>query len=345
MHYARLGGSDLEVSRICLGTMTFGTQNSEADAHRQLDFALANGINFIDTAEMYSVPPNAESYGRTETHIGSWLKRQARDRIILATKISGPGRSLKWIRNGELAFNRKNIRAAIEGSLARLQTDYVDLYQLHWPDRNTPIFGQYQFEPEKERDFVPIEETLAALGELVREGRVRHLGLSNETPWGVMEFLHQAGKHSLPRVVSVQNAYSLLNRTWETGLAEIGFRENVGLLAYSPLAFGLLSGKYLADAQARGRLTLFQGFGQRYSKSNVQPAVAAYAELARANDLTPVQLALGFVASRPFVASTIIGATTLEQLGEDIAAGEVILANEVLQQIEALHLRYSNPAP
>ncbi len=345
MDYAMLGNSDLKVSRICLGTMTFGTQNSEADAHRQLDFALAQGINFIDTAEMYSVPPDAESYGKTETCIGSWLTRQARDKVVLATKISGPGRSLKWIRNGDLAFNRKNIRAAIEGSLARLQTDYVDLYQLHWPDRNTPIFGQYQFEPEKERDFVPIGETLSALGELVREGKVRHVGLSNETPWGVMEFLHQAAGHGLPRVVSVQNAYSLLNRTWEMGMAEIGFRENVGLLAYSPLAFGLLSGKYLSDAAAPGRLNLFPGFAQRYTKANVQPAVAAYAELARANGLTPAQLALGFVASRPFVASTIIGATTLEQLGEDIAAGEMSLADEVLQQIEALHMRYSNPAP
>jgi aryl-alcohol dehydrogenase-like predicted oxidoreductase len=345
MHYAKLGNSDLEVSRICLGTMTFGTQNSEADAHCQLDLALAHGINFIDTAEMYSVPPNAESYGKTETFIGSWLKRQARDKIVLATKISGPGRSLKWIRNGELAFNRKNIRTAIEGSLARLQTDYVDLYQLHWPDRNTPLFGQYRFEPEKERAFVPLEETLAALGELVREGRVRHVGLSNETPWGVMEFLHQAGKHGLPRVVSVQNAYSLLNRTWEAGLAEIGFRESVGLLAYSPLAFGLLSGKYLADPQAGGRLNLFPGFAQRYSKPNVQPAVAAYAELARANGLTPAQLALGFVASRPFVASTIIGATTLDQLGENISACETSLGDDLLQQIESLHLRYSNPAP
>jgi aryl-alcohol dehydrogenase-like predicted oxidoreductase len=294
---------------------------------------------------MYSVPPNAESYGKTETFIGSWLKRQARDKIVLATKISGPGRSLKWIRNGELAFNRKNIRTAIEGSLARLQTDYVDLYQLHWPDRNTPLFGQYRFEPEKERAFVPLEETLAALGELVREGRVRHVGLSNETPWGVMEFLHQAGKHGLPRVVSVQNAYSLLNRTWEAGLAEIGFRESVGLLAYSPLAFGLLSGKYLADPQAGGRLNLFPGFAQRYSKPNVQPAVAAYAELARANGLTPAQLALGFVASRPFVASTIIGATTLDQLGENISACETSLGDDLLQQIESLHLRYSNPAP
>jgi aryl-alcohol dehydrogenase-like predicted oxidoreductase len=345
MQFTMLGSSDLKVSRVCLGTMTFGTQNSEADAHRQLDFALAHGINFIDTAEMYSVPPDAESYGRTETCIGNWLKRQARDRIVLATKISGPGRSLSWIRNGDLAFNRKNIRAAIEASLARLQTDYVDLYQLHWPDRNTPIFGEYQFDPGKEREFVPLEETLTALAELVKEGRVRHVGLSNETPWGVMQFLHLAQKHGLPRVVSVQNAYSLLNRTWEMGLAEIGFRENVGLLAYSPLAFGLLSGKYLADAQARGRLTLFQGFAQRYSKVNVPPAVEAYAELARANGLTPVELALGFVASRSFVASTIIGATTLEQLGEDIAACEVSLGADLLRQIEALYLRYGNPAP
>ena len=345
MQFTMLGSSDLKVSRVCLGTMTFGTQNSEADAHRQLDFALAHGINFIDTAEMYSVPPDAESYGRTETCIGNWLKRQARDRIVLATKISGPGRSLSWIRNGDLAFNRKNIRAAIEASLARLQTDYVDLYQLHWPDRNTPIFGQYQIDPGKEREFVPLEETLTALAELVKEGRVRHVGLSNETPWGVMQFLHLAQKHGLPRVVSVQNAYSLLNRTWEMGLAEIGFRENVGLLAYSPLAFGLLSGKYLADAQARGRLTLFQGFAQRYSKVNVPPAVEAYAELARANGLTPVELALGFVASRSFVASTIIGATTLEQLGEDIAACEVSLGADLLRQIEALYLRYGNPAP
>jgi aryl-alcohol dehydrogenase-like predicted oxidoreductase len=345
MQYATLGQSDLEVSRVCLGTMTFGTQNSEADAHQQLDFALAQGINFIDTAEMYSVPPNAESYGKTETYIGSWLKRQARDKIILATKIAGPGRSMKWIRDGEQAFNRKNIRAAIEASLQRLQTDYVDLYQLHWPDRNTPLFGQYHFDPEKERDFVPLAETLTALAELVKEGRVRYVGLSNETPWGVMQFLHLAEKHNLPRLVSVQNAYNLLNRTWEMGLAEIGFRENVGLLAYSPLAFGLLSGKYLADAQARGRLTLFQGFAQRYSKVNVQPAVEAYAALARRHGMTPTRLALAFVASRRFVASTIIGATTIEQLREDIDGCAGTLPEEVIKEIEALHLRYCNPAP
>ena len=345
MHYTTLGQSDLKVSRVCLGTMTFGTQNSEADAHQQLDFALAQGINFIDTAEMYSVPPNAESYGKTERYVGTWLKRQARDRIVLATKISGPGRSMKWIRNGELAFNRKNIRAAIDASLARLQTDYVDLYQLHWPDRNTPIFGQYHFDPEKEREFVPLAETLAALAELVKEGKVRQVGLSNETPWGVMQFLHLAEKYQLPRVVSVQNAFNLLNRTWEMGLSEIGFRENVALLAYSPLGFGLLSGKYLADPGARGRLTLFQGFAQRYAKVNVQPAVAAYAELAQRHGLTPTRLALAYVASRGFVTSTIIGATTMEQLRENIDGCLETLSADLVDEIEALHLRYCNPAP
>lgn len=325
--------------------MTFGTQNSEAEAHQQLDFALAQGINFIDTAEMYSVPSTAESYGKTETYVGTWLKRQARDKIVLATKISGPGRGVKWIRNGELSFNRKNIRAAIEASLTRLQTDYVDLYQLHWPDRNTPVFGKYRFDPGKERDFVPVAETLAALAELVKEGRVRCVGLSNETPWGVMQFLHLAEQHKLPRVVSVQNAYSLLNRTWEMGLAEIGFRENVALLAYSPLAFGLLSGKYLADPNAGGRLALFQGFAQRYTKVNVQPAVAAYADVARRHGMTLTQMALAFVASRGFVASTIIGATTMAQLREDIAGCSGTLTDEVQEEVEALHLRYYNPAP
>jgi aryl-alcohol dehydrogenase-like predicted oxidoreductase len=345
MRYTTLGQSELKVSRVCLGTMTFGTQNSEADAHQQLDFALAQGINFIDTAEMYSVPPNAESYGKTETYVGAWLKRQVRDKIVLATKVVGPGRSMKWIRNGELALDRKSIRAAIEGSLKRLQTDYVDLYQLHWPDRNTPIFGHYHFDPGKERDFVPLDETLAALAELVREGRVRYVGLSNETPWGVMQFLHLAEKHKLPRVVSVQNAYNLLNRTWEMGLAEIGFRENVSLLAYSPLAFGLLSGKYLGNPQTSGRLTLFQGFAQRYSKVNVQPAVAAYADLAQRHGLTPTRLALAFVASRSCVASTIIGATTIEQLQENIVGCAGTLSDETLKEVEALHLRYCNPAP
>jgi len=345
MKFTPLGRSDLSVSTVCLGTMTFGTQNSEADAHAQLDYAVSRGINFIDTAEMYSVPPNAESYGKTETYVGTWLKKQARDKIVLATKISGPGRSMKWIRGGELAFDRKNIRAAIDASLTRLQTDYVDLYQLHWPDRNTPIFGQYRFDAAKERDFVSLAETLEALDEIVKEGKVRYIGLSNETPWGVMEFLRLADARKLPRVATVQNAYNLLNRTWELGLAEIAYREQVSLLAYSPLAFGLLSGKYLADPAARGRVTLFDGFAQRYSKVNVQPAVAAYAELATRNGLTPAQLALAFVASGGVAASTIVGATTMEQLKENIDACELSLSDAVQKEIEALHLRYFNPAP
>lgn len=345
MNFTTLGNTDLKVSTVCLGTMTWGTQNSEAEAHEQLDYAMAQGINFIDTAEMYSVPPNADSYGKTETYIGTWLKHQARDRIVLATKIAGPGRAMKWIRNGELGFGRKNLNAALEASLQRLQTDYVDLYQLHWPDRNTPIFGQYQFNPANERESVPILETLEALGELVKAGKIRHIGLSNETPWGVMQFLRLAEQHGLPRIVSVQNAYNLLNRTWETGLAEIGYREKVSLLPYSPLAFGLLSGKYQDNPQAKGRITQFEGFAQRYSKTNVQPAVAAYAELARRHGLTPTQLALAFVGSRWFAASTIIGATRMVQLQEDIAACLMDLPEDVVQEVEALHLRYMNPAP
>lgn len=340
-----LGRSDLNVSSVCLGTMTWGTQNTEAEAHAQLDYAVSRGINFIDTAEMYSVPPNAESYGKTETYVGSWLKRQTRDRIVLATKIAGPGRGMKWIRNGDLAFNRRNIRAALDASLSRLQTDYVDLYQLHWPDRNTPIFGQYQFDPDKEREYVPLRETLEALGDLVAEGKIRYVGLSNETPWGVMQFLRLAEEQGLPRIATVQNAYNLINRGWESGLAEIGYREQVSLLPYSPLAFGLLSGKYVDNPQAHGRATLFEGFAQRYSKPNVAPAVAAYADLARRNGLTPTQLALGFVASRWFSASTIIGATTPAQLAENIDACQMTLAEDVLREIEALHLRFTNPAP
>ena len=345
MDTTKLGNSDLTVSKVCLGTMTWGTQNSETDAHQQLDYAVSRGINFIDTAEFYSVPPNAESYGKTEAMIGHWLKKQPRDKIVLATKIAGAGRTIEWVRDGQLHFDRKNIRAAIEASLTRLQTDYVDLYQLHWPDRNTPIFGQYQFDPAKERDSVPIAETLAALAELVTEGKVRAIGLSNETPWGVMQFLRHAEQLNLPRVVSVQNAYNLLNRSWESGLAEIGFRENIALLPYSALAFGFLSGKYLADPAADGRATLFPGFAQRYTKENVQPAVAAYVALAKRHNLTPAQLAQAFVASRWFVTSTIIGATTLAQLAENIDACALTLSDEVLQEIEALHLRYTNPAP
>jgi aryl-alcohol dehydrogenase-like predicted oxidoreductase len=325
--------------------MTYGQQNSEAEAHAQLDFAFARGVNFIDTAEMYPVPPRAETVTRTETIVGSWLRRQPRDQVILATKVAGPRRRLDWIRGGPRALDWDNIRAAVEGSLRRLQTDYIDLYQLHWPERNVPMFGQTQFDPGRESEAVPIQAQLEVLAELVAEGKVRYVGLSNEHPWGVMEFLRLAREHGLPRVAAIQNAYSLLNRVYEAGLAEIGFREDVGLLAYSPLAFGHLSGKYLADPAAAGRIAAFPGFGQRYDKPNVRPAVAAYADLARRHGLSPAELALSFVYRRWFVASTIIGATTLAQLQENLDAWDKPLADEVLAEIEAVHLRYTNPAP
>jgi aryl-alcohol dehydrogenase-like predicted oxidoreductase len=345
MKIRQLGDSTLQVSEICLGTMTFGVQNSEAESHSQLDRAVAAGVNFIDTAEMYAVPPTAESYGKTEQIVGNWLQHQARDKVILASKASGPGRALNWIRGGPDGFDRANLRAAVEGSLKRLRTDYIDLYQLHWPARNQPMFGQWQYDPAQERAATPIRETLEALAELVREGKIRYAGLSNEHPWGVMEFVRLSREHNLPRVVSIQNAYHLMNRVFESGLAEVCHREKVSLLPYSPLAFGTLSGKYLADPQTRGRITLFAGFGQRYAKPNVQPAVAAYVDLARQNGLTPTQLALAFVYSRWFVASTIIGATTMAQLEENLGAYATKLFPEVLDAIDGIHLRYTNPAP
>jgi aryl-alcohol dehydrogenase-like predicted oxidoreductase len=340
-----LGNSTLAVPNVGLGTMTFGQQNSEAEAHAQLDFALAQGVNFIDTAEMYPVPARAETTGLTERFVGTWLKRQSRDRIVLATKATGPGRALNWIREGRLNFSPDNLRQALDGSLQRLQTDYVDLYQLHWPDRNVPMFGHDQFDPDQERETVPLEDTLAAVADLIKTGKVRHWGLSNETPWGVMTVLRLADARGLPRPVSVQNAYSLLNRTWENGLAEIGFRENISLLAYSPLGFGVLSGKYLDDPKTPGRVSLFAGFAGRYGKPNTAPAVAAYAALARRHGLTPTQLALGFVYGRGCVGSTIIGATTLAQLQENLAARQVGLAPDVLADIERIHRQFTNPAP
>jgi aryl-alcohol dehydrogenase-like predicted oxidoreductase len=345
MDYVNLGPSGLNVSRICLGTMTFGQQNTEAEGHAQLDRALAAGINFIDTAEMYAVPPSAESYGKTEEIVGTWLKRQPRDKVILATKASGPGRSLSWIRGGPTGFDAANLTTALDASLKRLQTDYVDLYQLHWPARNQPMFGQWQYEPDKERGGTDIRETLEVLAGLVKAGKVRHVGVSNEHPWGVMRFTQLAEAHGLPRIVSIQNAYNLLNRTYDTALAEVCHREQVGLLAYSPLGFGFLSGKYLDNPAAPGRVTQFSGFAQRYAKPNVEPAVRAYAALAREHGLTPAQLALAWCYRRWCVASTIIGATTMVQLEEDLGAWEIELGPEILAAIDAIHLRYTNPAP
>jgi len=291
------------------------------------------------------VPPRAATCGRTEEIVGNWLAGQSRQQVIVASKAAGPSRGLNWIRGGELAFDLASLRAGVEASLRRLRTDYVDLYQLHWPARNQPMFGQWQYDPAKEHESTPILETLQALATLVREGKIRYFGLSNEHPWGVMEFVRLAREHDLPRPVSLQNAYNLLNRVYESGLAEVCQRENIGLLPYSPLAFGTLSGKYLVDANAAGRITRFAGFGQRYTKFNVAPAVAAYAELARRHGLTPSQLALAFVYSRWFSASTIIGATSIAQLDENLGALAVHLSAPLLAEINELHLRYTNPAP
>lgn len=341
-----LGTSDLNVSRICLGTMTFGEQNTEAEAHAQLDYAVERGINFIDTAEMYPVMPRAETQGRTESHIGSWLKKSGRRAdVIIATKAAGPSRGISWIRNGGTDFDASNLRAAVDESLRRLQTDYIDLYQLHWPSRNVPMFGQNSFDPAKERQHVAIEETLAALGELVRQGKIRHVGVSNETPWGVCEFIRQSEQHGLPRIASIQNAYSLVNRSFEQALDETCFRTGVSLLAYSPLAFGQLSAKYADDPKASGRLTIFPpNWSPRYLRPSVIEACGRYAKLARENGMTPTQLALAWCYSRWFVASTIVGATSLAQLKENIDAWDTKLTDEVVRAVNAIHSDMPNPA-
>jgi aryl-alcohol dehydrogenase-like predicted oxidoreductase len=338
-----LGNTGMEVSRLCLGTMTYGEQNSEAEAHEQLDRATAFGVNFIDAAEMYPVPPKAETQGRTEAYIGGWLKgRGSRDDVIIATKAAGPG--LEHIRGGP-RLTREHLHQAIDESLSRLQTDYVDLYQLHWPDRRTNFFGRLGYQHDDEEEVTPLEETLDALKELVDAGKVRAIGLSNDTPWGVMRCLSLADRLGLPRVASIQNPYNLLNRSFEIGLAEIAHRENVGLLAYSPLAFGMLSGKYLDGARPAGaRLTLFERF-QRYTNPLAEAATAEYVRIARDHDLDPAQMALAFVNSRPFLTSNIIGATTMEQLESDLASESLRLDPDVLDAIEDVHRRYPNPAP
>ncbi|MBL8482329.1 MAG: aldo/keto reductase [Rhodocyclaceae bacterium] len=345
MHYRRLGTSQLEVSEICLGTMTFGQQTALPDAHAQLDFACAQGINFIDCAEMYPVPTRAETSGQTESIVGAWLQRQPRDKLVVATKAAGPARSLHWIRNGPRALDRANLREALEGSLRRLRTDYVDLYQLHWPERNQPMFGRWKFEPSQERECTPILHQLEALAELQAAGKLRYFGLSNEHPWGIMEFVRLADSHGLPRPVSVQNAFNLLNRTFEYGGEETIYRENLGLIAYSPLAFGLLTGKYLLNPQAAGRIKLFPGFAARYEKPGVGPAVQAYADLATRLGMAPAALALGFCRQRWSVASTIVGASDLPQLEENLSCWQTQLSADALRDIDAVHLRHTNPAP
>jgi len=344
MKYRPLGESGLEVSVAGLGTMTWGEQNTEKQAHEQLDYATAQGVNFIDAAEMYPVPPKAETQGRTEAYIGSWLAaRKNRDRVLIATKVTGPA-DFSWIRGGPRP-SREQVRAAMDASLKRLKTDYVDLYQVHWPDRNTNYFGRLGYEQKDDRQAVPVEETLATLEELVRAGKARHIGISNETPWGLSQYLRLAAEKKWARVVSIQNPYSLLNRSFEVGLAEFAHRERVGLLAYSPLGFGTLSGKYLDGARpATGRLTLFSRF-QRYTGPVVERAVHLYVELARKHGLDPAQMALAWVYSRPFVASALVGATTLEQLRTNISAATLVLPAEVLEAIEKIHRECPYPAP
>ena len=346
MEYRQLGQTDVRVSVICLGTMTWGDQNTQDDAFQQLDVALSEGVNFIDVAEMYPVPPRAETYADTERIIGRWLEqRKNRDKVVLATKVAGRSDWLPWVRDGKPCLDRANIESAVDASLKRLRTDYIDLYQLHWPDRNTNYFGKLGYQHQQDETVVPIAETLQVMSDLVKAGKIRHVGLSNETPWGVMSFLDAAKASGLARVVSVQNPYSLLNRTYEVGLAEISHREQIGLLAYSPLGFGMLSGKYLNDAKPAGaRLTLFTRFS-RYSNPLGRAAAQAYVQIAQKYSLDPAQMALAYVNSRPFLTSTIIGATTLTQLRSNLASANLKLSPAVLEEIENVHERVPNPCP
>lgn len=341
-----LGRSGLQVSVLGLGTMTFGEQNTEAEAHAQLDRALAAGVNLIDTAEIYPVPPCAETHGQTERIIGTWLdRRRCRERVVLATKVAGPGAWLPYLRGGHNRLDRPNIERAVDESLQRLRTDVIDLYQLHWPDRQTNFFGKLGYKHDPDHSGTPLAETLGVLYDLVRAGKIRCVGLSNETPWGLMRCLNLADQHRLPRPVSIQNPYNLLNRTFEVGLSEIALREDCGLLAYSPLAFGVLSGKYLAGSYPPGaRLTLFQRF-QRYSNPQGQRATAAYVDLARHWGLDPTQMALAWVTSRPFVTSTLLGATQMDQLERNLASITVPLPAGLLEEIEGIHLDQPNPCP
>ncbi len=344
MQYRILPGTGLNVSRVCLGTMTWGEQNSEKEAHEQLDYAVGQGINFIDTAEMYPVPPNATTQGRTETFLGSWLKKQKRDKLYVATKVAGPGRR-DWIRGGRTDLTQEVIAEAVETSLQRLQTDYIDLYQIHWPQRNVPNFGATEFDPSKEKAGPAVEEQVKGMAAMIKAGKIRHYGLSNESAWGVCKFREEAKRLGLPGPVTIQNSYSLISRNVDNDLAETLFREQMTLLAYSPLAAGILSGKYMGGAKPAGtRFVLFDSLGIRFRKPMVSEAVDAYATLARRRGMTLVQLALGYVNSRWFLGSSIIGATSMAQLKEDIEAAQVTLDAETLQEIREIQYRFPNPA-
>jgi aryl-alcohol dehydrogenase-like predicted oxidoreductase len=348
MVYNVLSGTDTKASRVCLGTMSFGAHVSEETSFEIMDRALEMGVNFFDTAELYSIPDSKETYGLTEEIIGRWFRSgNSRDKIILATKVCGPARwGENYIRNGESRLDQKNIRLALEGSLKRLQTDYVDLYQLHWPDRKVNIFGRRNYDPSDDSDAVPIEETMKTMRELQKEGKIRHYGLSNETPWGTMEYLRLSRELGLPRTVSIQNNYSLLTRTYENSMAEISHRENIGLLAYSPLGFGVLGGRYLNDRKPQGgRFTKYPDFVPRYRSKQVQKITEKYKSLAEENGLTLPQMALAFVYRQSFLTSNIIGPSNVSQLEEDVKALDIKLTEEIIQEIEKIHEECSNVCP
>ena len=345
MKFRKLGTTDIDVSLICLGTMTWGTQNSEKDAFEQMDYAVSQGINFFDTAEIYSVPPTSDSYGKTEVMIGNWFeKRKNRDKIILASKVAGPG--CDWIRGGGNNFDEKKIGEAIDGSLKRLKTDYIDLYQLHWPERSTNFFGRrdYLFN-NKEGNWNSFESILEALEKYIKSGKIRHIGMSNETPYGLSRYLEISKNKGAPRMMSVQNPYNLVNRTYEIGMSEISIREKCGLLVYYPLAAGGLSGKYRNGKMPKdSRMALFKGW-ERHLNPLAMEAYDKYFKLAKDFNLTMVQLAQSFVNSRPFVTSNIIGATTMDQLKENVESINIEFTDEMMERVNEIHNNNPNPSP
>ena len=345
MNYKKLGNTNLEVSTICLGTMTWGEQNTMHEGFEQMDYALDMGINFFDTAELYAIPPKKETYGKTEEIIGDWLnKRNNRSKIILATKISGPG--LSWIRGGGNQYNKKNLNEAVNQSLKRLKTDYIDLYQLHWPERKTNYFGKLGYDHKNDEEWNNFEDILKDLNEIIKSGKIRYVGLSNETAWGLSKFLEISNEKNLPRIVSVQNPYNLLNRTYEIGLAEISIREKSGLLAYSPLASGVLSGKYRNGALPDGsRMKLFGDRFPRYKTKNANNAIDSYYKIAKEHNLNLAQMSLKFCEIQHFMTSVIIGATTMEQLKTDIESVNVNLSDQVIKEINEIQKIYTNPCP
>ena len=345
MKYTTLPNTDVKVSKICLGTMTFGQQNSEAEGHAQMDYAFENGVNFFDTAEMYSIPSRQETYGSTEKIIGTWFKKTGkREDVVLASKIAGPNPNFGYMRD-KLDFSAASLKYALDNSLQRLQTDYLDVYQLHWPERKNNCFGQRGFKVQEDAWEDNIHQVLETLDGFIKEGKIKHIGLSNETPWGIMRFLEESKYHNLPRVKTVQNPYSLLNRLFEVGSSEVCIRENIGLLAYSPLAFGVLSGKFLTgESHPNARLSLFPQYS-RYNSEQCTKATVLYSEIAEKNGLSLTELALAFIEQQAFVTSTIIGATTMEQLKENIATIQVSLSDEIISEINKVQAIIPDPAP